>query len=152
MENINDLNNEFVNQINESLLSKTKVDSLVIYCGKSILGDSWQYSACLEIKDGDTKTEKRIKGNDFEEVVFNVKKYLNGLSQNKEQFNPKYKITKYIDDNGKEKYSVAIYGRFFFVKGYYYFDRNLKHLDSIEIAKDLIRKREESLTFEEFVN
>ncbi len=65
--------------------------------------------------------------------------------------NKKYLITKYINKYGNEKYSVAIYQRCIFWKGYYYTDYRLKGLDSIEEAKKLITKREDCLNFKEYV-
>ena len=66
--------------------------------------------------------------------------------------NKKYLITKYIDIEGNEKYSVAIYGRWFFIKGYWYFDDRLKCLDSLEKAKEAIKKREDCMNFKEYVS
>lgn len=66
--------------------------------------------------------------------------------------NKKYRITKYLTQDGTEKFSVAIWGRSFYLgKGYFFSDENLKELESLEEAKRRIKLREECLNFEMYI-
>lgn len=64
----------------------------------------------------------------------------------------KYKITKYLNEEGAEKYSVAILQKpvWFLPKGYYYTDEELKGLASMQETLNLIQKREECENFVEY--
>ena len=64
----------------------------------------------------------------------------------------KYKISKYLDKENKEKFSVAILQKpvWFLPRDYYYTDENLKGLTSMQEAENLIKKKEECVNFVEY--